>query len=107
MYVYREKSVQMAAVGWMAAHWSYRELTSDEEATGDRMDTIGLLGQDLIAIEVKPSVHKGIVFHRDGRGGSLEAKLASTLSDLYAGVTGRQQLHVLHAHWDRLEPLEK
>lgn len=80
MHIYKEKSLQEAATTWMKHHWNYRELTSDEEATGDRMDSIGFLQGGLIAIEVKPNAHGSMVYHRDGRGSSLEAKVACNVS---------------------------
>lgn len=104
MHVYKEKSLQQAATTWMKRHWDYRELTSDEEATGDRMDSIGWLNDELIAIEVKPVVHGGMVYHREDRGSSLEAKVACTLADLYTGVRGRQ-LDVIREHWSQSAPL--
>ncbi len=104
MHVYKEKSLQQAATTWMKRHWDYRELTSDEEATGDRMDSIGFLQGELIAIEVKPNVYGGMVYHREGRGSSLEAKVACTLADLYTGVRGRQ-LDVIREHWSQSAPL--
>lgn len=104
MHVYREKSLQQAAMAWMARHWDYSELASDEEATGDRMDSIGWLNGELIAIEVKPTVHGGMVYHRDDKGSSLEAKVACTLADLYAGISGRQ-LDILRQHWEQSAPL--
>ncbi|SIR15335.1 hypothetical protein SAMN05880561_11412 [Rhizobium sp. RU33A] len=104
MHVYKEKSLQQAATTWMKRHWDYRELTSDEEAIGDRMDSIGWLKDELIAIEVKPVVHGGMVYHREDRGSSLEAKVACTLADLYTGVRGRQ-LDVIREHWSQLAPL--
>lgn len=104
MHVYKEKSLQQAATTWMKRHWQYRELTSDEEATGDRMDSIGWLNDELIAIEVKPVVHGGMVYHREDRGSSLEAKVACTLADLYKGVRGRQ-LDVIREHWSQSAPL--
>lgn len=104
MHVYKEKSLQQAATAWMKHHWDYQELSSDEEARGDRMDSIGFLQGELIAIEIKPTVHGGIVYHRDGRGSSLEAKVACTLADLYKGVRGRQ-LDVIRESWSLSAPL--
>ena len=98
-HVYREKSLQLAAVEWMAREWSYDELAGDVEATGDRMDSIGLLAGTIIAIEVKPSVRGGMVWFQPDRSGSLEAKIASTVGGLYRGETGHQ-LDIIRGHWD-------
>lgn len=104
MHLYKEKILQQAAVDWMRRHWDYRELASDEEATGDRMDSVGWLGCELIAIEVKPRIYGGMVYHRENGGSSLEAKVACTLADLYAGVRGGQ-LDILQEHWKRSAPI--
>ena len=51
-HVYREKSLQLAAVDWMAREWGYDELAGDVEATGDRMDSIGLLAGEQATVGV-------------------------------------------------------
>lgn len=103
-HVYPEKSLQLAAVEWMANNWSYRELASDAEATGDRMDSIGLISGKPIAIEVKTQVHSGLVRHRHGQSGSLESKISSTLRGLYRGQEGAQ-LQSIRSYWDGKTPL--
>ena len=103
MHLYREKELQLAAVRWMADNWGYEELAADQEATGDRVDTIGLLDGQLIAIEVKPEVDRGLVWHDEGRSGLLEPKIAATLRGLYRGETGGQ-LGLMQARWVRAGP---
>ena len=103
MHVYREKELQLAAVRWMADNWGYKELAADQEATGDRMDTIGLLGRQLIAIEVKPEVDRGLVWHDEALSGLLEPKISATLRGLYRGETGGQ-FGIMRDHWDRAGP---
>jgi hypothetical protein len=103
MHIYREKELQWAAVRWMCTNLGYSELAADFEATGDRMDTLGWIAGQLIAIEVKPTVHGGMVWYREGRSGLLEAKLAATVGGLYrCNVQGL--LATMLSHWDRTKP---
>lgn len=105
VHVYREKSLQLAAIEWMTREWGYRELAADAEATGDRMDSVGLLDGSIVAIEVKPVVHAGLVAFRADRSGSLEAKIAATLGGLYRGPA-IGQLAIIAGHWRRCRPPE-
>lgn len=105
MHVYREKTLQLAATDWLRSVAGYEELAADVEATGERMDSVGLLEGSVIAIEVKPSVHAGMIYHRSNRSGSLEAKLAATVGGLYGGAEN-SQLSLLKNHWNPSLPLE-
>lgn len=104
-HVYREKSIQLASIDWMTREWGYQELAADVEATGDRMDSVGILDGSVIAIEVKPAVHAGIVRFQPNRSGSLESKIAATLGGLYHGAISRQHT-LLTEHWQRSRPPE-
>lgn len=104
-HVYKEKTLQLAAIGWLSEHKGYAELAGDVEATGDRMDSIGLLEGVVIAVEVKPAVYGGMTRFRDDRSGSLEAKIAATIGGLIRGVQDRQ-LEIIRKHWLPSEPPE-
>ena len=79
---YPEKRLQQAALSWLNQQGRYQEAYSDVEATGTRIDSSGILDGKPAAIEVKVSVTAGIVRHRAGASGSLEAKIAATLRAL-------------------------
>ncbi len=81
---YPEKRIQQEAIAWLREVRGYEELFSDVEATGARMDSVGVLDGRAIAIEVKPSVSSNMVRHRSGASGSIEAKIAATLLALAA-----------------------
>ncbi|WP_367782765.1 hypothetical protein [Mesorhizobium marinum] len=105
MHVYAEKALQQAAVSWMTRHWSYRELAADVEATGDRMDSIGLLRERVIAIEVKTSVNRRMVRFEGSSGNALEAKIAATIGGVYRAERA-PQLDLIRHHWDQHKPIE-
>lgn len=79
---YAEKRLQTSAIEWLVRERGFIETFSDVEATGARMDSVGILDGRAVAIEVKPSVSATMVRHRAGASGSLEAKIAATLRAL-------------------------
>lgn len=103
-YAYPEKSLQLAAIAWIAKNWVYHELASDAEATGDRMDSVGLISGKPTAIEVKTKIHSGLVRHKHRQSGSLESKISSTLLGFYSGQAGAQ-LGLIRRRWDGKTPL--
>jgi len=97
--LYIEKGIQLDAVAYLTSCFGYRELFSDAEATGARIDSAGLLAGRLHLIEVKPVIASNIVEHRDDRPGSLESKIAGALRQLYRGEPGPGR--TLAAAWTR------
>ena len=101
---YHEKRLQIAALAWAHNHFGYRAIADDVEATGDPMDAIGMLGNELVAIETKVDVHKGTVWFNPKVSGTIEPKIAKTLAGLYRGET-HGQVGVIESHWERDVPL--
>jgi len=100
---YPEKRLQLAAIDWLKRVRGYTEVYSDEEATGARVDSIGLLAGQLVLIEVKTNVTPPLVDHRPDRAHSIESKIAGILRPLFhrersaaAGIANRT--------WDRQRP---
>jgi hypothetical protein len=104
VYSYPEKTLQLAAVRWMTANWRYLELVGDAEATGDRMDSVGLLGDAPIAIEAKTAVSSSMVRFDGTSSNALEAKIGATIGGLYRGEAN-PQLAAIRSHWDEITPI--
>ncbi len=102
MHENREKSIQLAGVAWLERNWGYLELAGDPEATGDRMDSVGLMEDRIVAIEVKDRVPGGTVWY-EGKTGSIEAKLSATLRGLYYDEQSTQ-IDKVRCRWDAIHP---
>jgi hypothetical protein len=101
--MYNEKALQQAAIRWLSEHRGYSELLSDEEATGDRVDSVGLMDGRIHLIEVKPVLHGSVVRHPGDRPGSIESKIAGVLGALHAKEQDRVSRAVL-ANWSPVYP---
>ena len=84
--MYAEKTLQQAAIRWLSEHRGYSELLSDEEATGDRVDSVGLMDDRIHLVEVKPVMHAGVARHAGDRPGSIESKIAGVLRAIHEGA---------------------
>jgi len=101
---YPEKRLQLAALAWAEQHMGYRAISDDVEATGDRMDAIGMLGDELLVIETKVHVVEATVSFDPLRSATIEPKISGTLAPLYAGCL-KGQPGLIGQHWDRKTPL--
>ncbi len=101
---YPEKHLQLAALAWAEVHLGYRPIADDVEATGDRMDAIGNIGEELIVIETKVTVSANTVPFSPARSGTIEPKIAATLDALYSGET-RGQVGMIARYWNGKKPI--
>jgi hypothetical protein len=99
---YPEKSLQMSAIGWLARHRGYVEHFADPEGEGARMDTVGLLEDRLVTIEVKTDASALLALGPD-RADRLECKIAATLGALYHGEA-TPLTRAATKIWDRRRP---
>lgn len=100
---YPEKRLQLASVAELTRARHYHELYDDAEATGSRVDSIGMLDGRLWLIEYKVNVTGPMVRHAPGKGSNLESKISGTLGPLY-----RRSLDpvskLCNAAWNRSSP---
>lgn len=80
---YPEKRLQLASVASLTSALQYHELYDDAEATGSRVDSIGILDGRLWLIEYKVNVSGRMVRHTPGKGSNLESKISGTLGPIY------------------------
>ena len=100
---YPEKRLQLASVASLMSERQYCELYDDAEATGARVDSIGILDGRLWLIEYKVHVHGPMVRHAPGKGSSLESKISGTLGPVYRrGADPVSQL--CNGAWNRTSP---
>lgn len=100
---YPEKTIQLAAINWLADHRGYSETFADEEGRGARVDSVGLLDGRLALIEVKVNVTPDMVDHKPDRSQSLESKIAGILGSLYRRE-GSPAAEAGNQVWDRRHP---
>lgn len=103
MHINREKRIQQAAIAWLETHRGYREVFSDIEARGARMDSAGTIDDRLVLIEVKPSVTPGLTKPGPDGAGEIECKISATLRGLYKGHPNELSTST-NAIWDRRRP---
>ena len=101
--MYIEKALQQAAIRWLSEHRGYSELLSDEEAAGDRVDSVGLMDDRIHLVEVKPVMHAGVAHHAGDRPGSIESKIAGVLRAIHAKEQDRVSRAVL-GNWNPVHP---
>lgn len=102
-HAYVELRLQTEAVRWLSDQWGYVEHLSDVQATGDRVDSVGTMDGRLVLIEVKPTVHAGLVRHASDRPGTIESKIAGALKGLYEGSIDRLSM-TARTLWDPVRP---
>lgn len=100
---YPEKRLQESAIAWIEGQWGYREQFADAEATGARLDSIGLIDGRLILIEVKTAISATIVEHQEGRAQSIESKVSGGLRAIYCHENGALAT-AANRVWDRCAP---
>jgi hypothetical protein len=93
-YSHDEEGVQRPAVEWLVAKKGYHELVSDIGASGDRFDTIEIIGGRLHLLEVKATATPSMVFFDPAKTGSIEAKIPAALAQLRGGIP--------HPKWDSI-----
>jgi hypothetical protein len=101
--MYVEKALQLGALRWLREQRGYAELLSDEEATGDRVDSVAVMDGRIHLVEVKPAVHAGAVRHCANRPGTIESKIAGVLRALHAKEGDRVSRAAL-ANWNPVRP---
>ena len=83
---YREKNdVHLPILRSLETLGRYQEIWGDPEATGARVDSVGVLDGLPTAIEFKVSVAAGDAWFEPNGAWSVEAKLSGTLLPLYGG----------------------
>jgi len=102
-HIYVEQTLQLTAVRWLREHRGYSELLSDDMAVGDGVDSVGLMEDRILLVEVKPVVHVGDVRHAGDRPGTIGSKVPGVLR----GVQGKEQDRVSRAvlaNWNPVRP---
>lgn len=97
---YPEKHLQLASVERLKADLEYQELFDDVEATGARVDSVGLVAGRLWLIEYKVTVSAQMVRFAPTKGSCLESKISGTLGPLYRRENDRLA-ETCNRVWDR------
>lgn len=97
---YPEKRLQQQSVSNLIATKGYQESLEDSEATGDRVDSAGLINGRLWLIEYKVNVTGPMVRHSPSRPSTIESKIAGALRSIYNRESNRLAW-ASNAVWDR------